>query len=118
MAAEGAIIGGLSVISALLGYFAFNLNESESEVSKKISVLLAFMSLIFLNLVMFSVQKIASANASYLVNSVLNTGLLAMIWLTIILIVVLGCVLGYMLIMTLKDFYSKASGARSKEDDF
>ena len=118
MAAEGAIIGGLSVISAILGYFAFSLNESTSEISKKVSVLLAFMSLVFLNLVMFSLQKIAAVNTPYLVDSILNTGLFAMIWVTIILVIVLGLGLFWILIKTFKEMYDNNSGKKTREDSY
>lgn len=117
MAAEGAIVGGLAVISALLGYFAFNLNESQNDINKKIGLLLAFMSLVFLNLVMFSVRAIAVNNASYLVDGILSTGLLVMIWLTIILMCFLGAGLMWTIIKTIKMLFDTAMGKRTREDN-
>lgn len=88
MSAELAIVAGISFITYMLAHYGFKLNDSAREVNKRIAVILLFMSLVFLNLVMFTIFDISqNTTASYLESSVLTTGLQVLMWLTLILIV-------------------------------
>lgn len=84
---EVAVIGGLGIISFILAYYAFELRESQEDFWKKVSIGLFFMSLLFLNLVIFAVLLIAkNSSVAYLEDSVIVYGLMIMNWLTVVII--------------------------------
>ena len=86
MAAEESIIFGLVGITVIFAYYAFELRDSGNEGNQKIAVFLAFVSLIFANITLFTVYTVATTNASYLTTGPLTAALLIMIWTTNLLL--------------------------------
>jgi hypothetical protein len=114
LSAENSIVLGLGVISATLGYFAFELGRSDEDLSKKIGLVLGFMSLAFLNLVMYAIYKIASVNLSYLVDGVLHTGILILMWTTLSLVFILLLVVIW---ISIKSLYIWSSNFGKRKDN-
>lgn len=117
MSAELAVVGGLSFISAIFGYFAFALRESQEEFNQKIGVFLFFMSLLFVDLVMFTIYRLTqeTATLTFLTGGVMKTGLLVVIWVTVGLTVLLLFSLVFMAISALWTMYQKISGKHISE---
>lgn len=89
MAAEEGVIIGLLGIAALFAYYAFKLRESDNEGNKRIAVFLAFISLVFANITLFTVYDIANNSLAYLTGGALSVALLVMIWTTNLLMLYL-----------------------------
>lgn len=85
MTGDVTVVVGLGAIAALFAYFAFELKDSESEIMTRVAVGFFFMSLVFVNLVMYTILLIAQndATVSYLEGSVMNTGLAVVMWVTL-----------------------------------
>lgn len=117
MSAELAVVGGLGFISAIFAYYAFQLRESGEELNQKIGVFLFFMSLLFADLLMFTIYQLTQETASlnFLTGSVMHTGLLVVIWVTVGLTTVLLFSLLLMVITVMWEWYKKASGKHISE---
>lgn len=108
MSSQLAVIAGLGIISTLFAYYAFEFRNSTQELLQKFSVFLFFVSLVFVDLVMYSIYYIANNEGlAYLSNGVIQTGLLVLTWTTVLLTFVLLLVILYMLIMAFKNYFQK-----------
>ena len=79
MSAELSIVSGLGIISALLGYFAFELRESH----ETLAWLMFFLSMTFLDILSLVVSKIADQSASYI--GFVQIGLTILLWMNILI---------------------------------
>lgn len=114
MAEVEAVIAGLGIICTLLLYSAFMLRNSEESLTQSISVLLAFMGLVFMDLLMFAIFRISQETASinYLTDGILLTGLKAMIVVTSLLAFTLLMVIIFQLIFALRDYFKETISRR------
>lgn len=110
-----AVTIGLFGLAFLFLYAAFTLTKSEQGIIQNISVLLAFMGLVFMDLLMFALFKIAeqTSNISYLTSGVLLAGLRAMIAVTSVLSFTLLLTIIIQLILFLKNFIQKKLSRRA-----
>lgn len=81
MSAELAIVSGIGVISALLGYFAFELRESH----ETLAWIMFFLSITFLDILTLVIVKIADQSAAYV--GFIQIGLTILLWLNILVAV-------------------------------
>lgn len=81
---EFNVVVGLSIISFLLAYYAFKLREGADDVTKKVALFLFFMSVLFVNLIMYSLVLISqNTDIGYLQNSVVYMGLQVLTYTTL-----------------------------------
>lgn len=85
MSLELSIVVGIGLISALFGYYAFNLKDNPEPMIQKLAVLFFFMSLIFVNMTMYVLLLMTQNNAtvSYLADPIMGVGLSILTYLTV-----------------------------------
>jgi len=110
---ETAIIAGLGVIAFILSYYSFELRESEEEFWRKVSIGTFFMSMIFLNLIIYAVMLISKNGAAYLEDSILVYGMMIMNWLTII--VILGFII-WIIFVSIQALFALLAGKNSDDE--
>jgi hypothetical protein len=116
--AEVAIVVGLAAIAAILGDFAFRLSNSSESHSQKASIFVALISLLFLDLLVFTMYKIAETDLPDLIPAVLNTALLVIVWLTSFVVVGVFVVNMYRLLVSVKDSMKDiGKGRRGRENE-
>lgn len=117
MSAELAIVGGLGFVSALFAYMAFKLRDEKNEdgtFGSKISLFLFFCSILFANLLMYSLLLISQNSLPYLEAPVISLGLSIMTYGTIGVMIVYSL---YLIGLFLKGVYEwtiEAMGKRGK----
>ena len=115
MGSEMTIVVGFSVISAILAYYAFELRDAEEDLTRKLSLFLFFLSILFLNLVMYSMVLIAqNTGLSYLLDSVVYTGLQIMTWVTLAIVIIYFIVLLLVGITSVIDFTKQQVAQRGR----
>jgi hypothetical protein len=116
MGAELSIVLGLSVISALFAYFAFEFKNSAEPLNQKIGVFLFFVSVGFLNLVMYSCVLIAqNGGVAYLEHSVVNTGLTIITYTSIVAIILYFIVIFVLTVKGIVDYMRSYVKGRNRE---
>jgi hypothetical protein len=104
---EIAVVAGMGITSALLSYMAFELRESKEEFWQTVSVGLFFMSIIFIDLLVFSLLLIIQNDSlTYLDESVVSIALTIILWTTTILVFAFFMWLIFNAIKTLIDMLS------------
>lgn len=111
MSAELSIVAGLGIISALLGYFAFELRDSH----ETLAWLLFFLSFTFLDILSLVISKIADQSATYI--GVVQISLTILLWLNIIIAVYMAFgMLGKVIFGTYTWIIDKIAGRRRKSE--
>lgn len=89
MVVENGVIGGYAFISAMFAYLAFKLRETDSIFNQVTSLLFFSLSLLFVNMVMYSLYLVVqnTTGISYLNNSLMSTALLVILWVTVFVLV-------------------------------
>ena len=84
---EQAVIMGIGFTAAMFGYYAFKLRESSIESNQRVAVFLAFISLLFTNMLFYATYLVAINNHPAIFGGgLLESGLLLMVWTTNILL--------------------------------
>jgi hypothetical protein len=117
MSSEVSVVVGLTFISALFAYYAFELRDSQEVLSQKLAVFMFFMSIVFLNLVMYTIYRLTQEdpNLSFLTSGIMSTGLLVVVWTTTILGFILMGSIFWMSIKTFYDVYKRLSGKAPRD---
>lgn len=94
MGAELSIVIGLAVTSMMFAYFSYSFKNHPENIMKQVSIFFFFISLFFLNMIMYACILIAQNNTlTYLETPVLEQGL------TIITYITTGAVILYFIIL-------------------
>lgn len=114
-----AVVMGLVCISFLFLYSAFTLRDSDVKLMQNISVLLAFVGLVFINLTVYAIFRIADQTQAinYLASGVMLTGLRVIIAITSLLTFTLLLSIIFGLIKMLKNSYKRLMGRRVEENE-
>jgi hypothetical protein len=107
---ENGIIGGVSVLCVLFGFFAFKLRDNDNNFNQMLSLFFFSLSVLFSNLLMGTILLIIQNNSSlsYLENTITLAGYQVLIWTTAVMFVLFVVV---MLFMFLKYLYEQVIAA-------
>lgn len=119
MSAELAVVGGLGFISALFAYMAFSLrakDDNDDTFGNKLSLFLFFCSVLFCNLLMYSLLLISQNSLPYLEAPVIGIGLSIMTYGTIGAVIIYTIYLISLFLKTVYDVVMQAMGKRGKSE--
>ena len=115
---EIGMIFAMAFISALFGYFAFEMKDSEVSIWRYTAIGFFFLSLIFVNMLIGIVLLVAqNSGLTYLQDSIIVWALFIINWVTIVLIVVFLAAVFYFMLKTGMEMLAGKKKNRHKNTD-
>lgn len=114
MSSEAAIVIGLGMVAFIMKEFSFRLSDHENEWMQRLGFFLGFVSLFYVNFVMYTVLKVAQNSLSYVMTGTMSVALQVMIWTTVIILMVFSL---YIFFQVISFMYSFGKGFGKRERD-